>query len=319
MNFLQRIKEGASKVSEKAQNSVEVGKLNSRITEIESEMEIEFLKMGKLFYEGCRAKDLSGAEGQMLELAKACTKHQDKIDGLRARIAELKNERLCRCGHVVALDANFCPKCGSKLEPSSTVKPSAALDDEEDGESEAAGATAQGRSNAYEAYKEYRELFADAKEDEFLPPFDPYEGPSDEEQAMNDSKPEAAAVLEETDEDPFFRLRGQEDNPLGSRERRTKFSYAEIDESEELPLPLSRPEGMDGEETERDRRLAADLERERERQLELDRRIRDWQAGAPEESEAEAEGPRETVSCQICRMDLPKGSMWCPRCGSEQI
>lgn len=59
MNFLQRIKDGASRVSEKAQSSVEIGKLNGHISDIEHEMEIEFMKMGKLFYDGYRSKDLS--------------------------------------------------------------------------------------------------------------------------------------------------------------------------------------------------------------------------------------------------------------------
>ena len=107
MKLLQRIKEGASRVSEKAQNSVEIGKLNGNITDIEQEMEHEFLKDGKLFYEGFRSRDMSVAEGKMVELSRTCSKLQEKIDDLRMRIAELKNERLCTCGHVVALEANF--------------------------------------------------------------------------------------------------------------------------------------------------------------------------------------------------------------------
>ncbi|MNN88643.1 hypothetical protein D3C81_2063510 [compost metagenome] len=68
-------------------------------------------------------------------------------------------------------------------------------------------------------------------------------------------------------------------------------------------------------------READELERERERQLELDRRIRDWKTGGQSEEAATVSegGVRDMVKCQICRADLPKGSMWCPRCGSEQI
>ena len=116
MNFIKRIKDGASRVTEKAQSSVEIGKLNGHISDIEREMEVEFSKMGKLFYEGYRLNDMSVAEGKMIELSRSCSKLQEKIDSLRSRIAELKNERLCTCGHVVALEANFCPYCGSKLE-----------------------------------------------------------------------------------------------------------------------------------------------------------------------------------------------------------
>jgi hypothetical protein len=59
-------------VTEKAQSSVEVGKLNGQISDIEHEMQLEFLKMGKLFYEGYRSRDMSVAEGQMIELARGC-------------------------------------------------------------------------------------------------------------------------------------------------------------------------------------------------------------------------------------------------------
>ncbi|MNC69661.1 hypothetical protein D3C75_1203800 [compost metagenome] len=88
---------------------------------------------------------------------------------------------------------------------------------------------------------------------------------------------------------------------------------------EEEELPLENYAG-NAQAEERSRREADQLERERERQLELDRRIRDWKASEPEEAAvSEGGGVRDIVKCQICRADLPKGSMWCPRCGSEQI
>lgn len=74
------------------------------------------------------------------------------------------------------------------------------------------------------------------------------------------------------------------------------------------------------EERERERRHLEELERERERQLELDRRIRFWQENNQTQDNLPKDGEvRETVKCQICSADLPKGSKWCPRCGAEQI
>ncbi|MDT3428293.1 RNA polymerase subunit RPABC4/transcription elongation factor Spt4 [Paenibacillus forsythiae] len=245
MNLLQRIKDGANRVSEKAQNSVEIGKLNSGISDIEREMEMEFMKMGKLFYEGYRSRDLTLAEGKMIEHSRACLRLQDKIDALRSRIAELKNERLCKCGYIVPLDANFCQHCGRKLEP-------------------AAGAAA--------------------------PAF------HEEPQAAEPEAPEAGP--ERAPEEPYG------------------YMYMESEE-EELPIPLEEYAG-NVQHSKNERRIADELERERERQLELDRRIRDWRSKEQEETDSDA-GPREMIKCQICRADLPKGSMWCPRCGSEQI
>ncbi len=70
---------------------------------------------------------------------------------------------------------------------------------------------------------------------------------------------------------------------------------------------------------ERERRQAEELERERERQLELDERIRFWKENNDGKTEAAGASQRDSVKCQICRADLPKGSKWCPRCGAEQI
>ncbi|NUU61740.1 zinc ribbon domain-containing protein [Paenibacillus agri] len=260
MNLLQRIKDGASRVTEKAQGSVEIGKLNSQISDIEREMEVEFMKMGRLFYEGYRLRDMSEAEGKMVELSRVCSRHQERIDVLRSRIAELKNERLCACGQVVALDANFCPHCGRKQEePAFTYKAPA-------------------------------------------PPEPVY------------------TVHEEEDEHQYY---GAEDLTDEEREIALKMSpagvYPEAGLAEdELPLEEKDESNPD---VDKERRHADELERERLRQLELDRRIRDWKSGEQQDPAATSEehGVRDMVKCQICRTDLPKGSMWCPRCGSEQI
>lgn len=273
MNLLQRIKDGASRVSEKAQSSVEVSKLNGQISDLEHEMQVEFLKMGKLFYEGYRSRDLSAAEGQMVELARACNKLQEQIDGVRARIAELKNERLCTCGRVVALDANFCPHCGRKLEPIPLRKEPAA----------AADAASAPTASAPEA-KVHTILEHEDEEDQY---YGEEELTEEERELARRMEPRAlhAEVLPEVEEEAES---GRYERVAAGGDRR--------------------------------QREADELERERERQLELDRRIRDWEATRPAEEPIALEGDtREMVKCQICRADLPKGSMWCPRCGSEQI
>ncbi|WP_379127912.1 zinc ribbon domain-containing protein [Paenibacillus sp. sgz500958] len=256
MNFLQRIKDGASRVTEKAQGSVEISKLNSRISDIEHEMENEFMKMGKFFYEGYRLRDMSLAESKMIEISRTCSKLQEEIDGVRRRIAELKNERLCACGNIATLEANFCPSCGRKLEEVSAKTAPAST----------ASAGALRKDEMEEGHPLHSELNLRKESEQELP-----------------------------------------------------FNIQEIeDEEEEMPLPLkSYDEDL---QAVKDIPYAYDeLERERERQLELDRRIRDWKASEMIETESEEAGTENTVKCQICRVDLPKGSMWCPRCGSEQI
>ncbi len=262
MNFIKRIKDGASRVTEKAQSSVEIGKLNGHISDIEREMEVEFTKMGKLFYDGYRLKDMSVAEGKMVELSRNCSKLQEKIDSLRSRIAELKNERLCTCGHVVALEANFCPFCGSKLEEMVSAR------------------------QETEPFVSVHSVQVDTDED------DQYFG----EEELTEAEKELAKKM------------GQQ-----------SVVYSEVLHPDE-ELPLEEYIGQE-QETQMDQRQADQLERERQRQLELDRRFRDWKANEHIEESADSEdnGLRDMIKCQICRNDLPKGSLWCPRCGSEQI
>ncbi|AWB43261.1 zinc ribbon domain-containing protein [Paenibacillus sp. CAA11] len=124
MNFLQKLKSGANKATERAQNVMEINKLNTQISNIEKEMGIYYQRMGQVFYEGYRAKDMREAETEMMELAKTCDLLAEEQTELRGKIAALKNERLCECGKIVPEEALFCPYCGNKLKakPASSVK-----------------------------------------------------------------------------------------------------------------------------------------------------------------------------------------------------
>ncbi|MEK3732202.1 MULTISPECIES: zinc ribbon domain-containing protein [Paenibacillus] len=260
MKILQRLKDGANKATEKAQHVVEINKMNSQIAEIEQQKNAYFQEMGKVFYEGYRSQDMSVAEKEMVELAQVCDGLQEQIHTLRNRIAIMKNERLCECGRVVGLDANFCPYCGNKLEKLT----------------------------------------------------------------RNEPKPEAQPVQRERERVLPFEDEHEHEEEHAVQER---FEYrpvsgpaepeAEIDPEVEVdPEQLFREE----EERERERRHLEELERERERQLELDRRIRFWQENNQfQDQKPDEESARDTVKCQICSVDLAKGSKWCPRCGAEQI
>lgn len=250
MNFLQRIKDGAGRATEKAQHAVEINKLNSQIANIKHEMSVNYTEMGRIFYEGYRAQDMSIAEQKMMELSEACDELQEEINELREKIALLKNERVCACGHVSDLDANFCPKCGRPL-------------------------TA-------------------ANAETYTPP----------------AKPEAAAaeevVVEEEKEELFPDLMLDNDElPL---------------DEDDYDLKDFLPEEKEEFDAEWERRRQEELQRERERQQELDERIRYWKENNEHMDEpVKAEVPRESVKCQICASELPKGSKWCPHCGAEQI
>lgn len=117
MNFLQRIKDGAGRASERAQSAVEIGRLNSHISDIQREIEVHFQRMGQVFYESYSKRDTAAAEEEIQELCTVCDLLTEEIAELRIRIAKLRNERLCECGTRLADDTVVCPHCGRQIEP----------------------------------------------------------------------------------------------------------------------------------------------------------------------------------------------------------
>ncbi|KYG93816.1 zinc ribbon domain-containing protein [Paenibacillus jamilae] len=285
MKLIQRIKEGANRATEKAQHAVEISKINSQITTIQQEMDVHFLRMGQIFYEGYRASDMSVAETEMTQLSTACDELQDEIDELRSRIAELKNAHLCTCGAVVPLDANFCPKCGRKLnEGQAASKQVAAVREEVPTDVYSFDLrkpeVVKDATPAYTEYAEHEVVDRHEQEQEQDERYETHEPAGlDRDYTVSDFTPEEKAVFD------------------AEWERRRQ------------------------EELEKEHRRLEELARERERQEELDERIRYWKAnnsGADKPATPSAQ-VRENVKCQICTAELPKGSKWCPRCGAEQI
>ncbi|MGW8822154.1 zinc ribbon domain-containing protein [Paenibacillus lautus] len=276
MKILQKLKDGANRATEKAQHVVEVNKLNSQISEIEQQKNSYYLQMGKVFYEGYRQQDMTIAEKEMVELAQTCDGLQEQIEAIRNRIAVLKNERVCECGRVVALDANFCPYCGNKL--ANLIDPEESAPEE----SREPERKSMFDKREYAAAEEIQEEQDDVQTYDYRPNPDPYEPD------LYDPEPE--------------------------RQREEIIERSSEPEVDPERLRLEQ------EEQERERRHWEELERERERQLELDRRIRFWQENnQSQDYVGDDEATRDMVKCQICSVDLPKGSKWCPRCGAEQI
>lgn len=117
MNFLQRIKDGAGRASERAQSAVEIGRLNSHISDIQREIEVHYQRMGQVFYESYSKRDTSPAEDEIMELCTACDLLTEEIAELRGRIADLRNEKLCECGTRLVAGTVVCPHCGRPVEP----------------------------------------------------------------------------------------------------------------------------------------------------------------------------------------------------------
>ncbi|GGN99663.1 hypothetical protein [Saccharibacillus kuerlensis] len=122
MNILQRIKDGAGRATERAQSAVEIGRLNSHISDIQREIDVHFLRMGQVFYENYSNRNTAPAEEEIMELCTVCDQLNEEIAELRIRIAKLRSEQLCVCGARLEADAVSCPHCGRELSSGEQAK-----------------------------------------------------------------------------------------------------------------------------------------------------------------------------------------------------
>lgn len=121
MSFLDKLKEGASKAADKAKDTVEITKLNTQISSKRKEIEKLYNHIGEIVFQAYTAKDFMAAQPEIEQNCSLVVDLHQEIDGLEQRIKIVKNEKDCVCGHVVALDIRFCPKCGHKFETEEPV------------------------------------------------------------------------------------------------------------------------------------------------------------------------------------------------------
>ncbi|ANF95444.1 zinc ribbon domain-containing protein [Paenibacillus bovis] len=281
MNLLQRLKSGAGKATERAQNAVEVNRMNGHIVDIEREIGVHYLRMGEVFYEGYRAGDMSIAEEEMTELCKACDLLNEEIEEIRTRIAILRNERVCECGTVVALDANFCPNCGRKMEKLEMP-----------------------RENREEFQRE-RDIIRD--EPIVFPTDSSVHEPEEEEYEQEEltadeaERRRAARLREE-------RERQEELDRLVRSWKQDLGIEHEEEPEEEVPAVAATAA------PEQQRTVQSEPQTVRQEPVKKVVTVTE-----PLEMEFDDEVETDTFHCQSCGQVLQKGSKWCPHCGTEQI
>ncbi|WP_052476446.1 zinc ribbon domain-containing protein [Cohnella kolymensis] len=119
MSFLKKITDsvskGVSSATEKAQQTVEITRINSQISGKRKEIERLYADIGEAVYSAYRAHDLSLAEAKVIPLCEEVAAIHEEINALDDRIKELRNEKDCVCGERVTYDVRFCPSCGHQF------------------------------------------------------------------------------------------------------------------------------------------------------------------------------------------------------------
>jgi len=116
VSFFQKIKESAMNAADKAQQTVEITRIHTRISSKEKEIADHYKEMGKCVFDAYVAGDPSAAEAKIAECAGKVLEIQKEIAALKHKIMEIKNEKPCECGTTAPFEALFCPSCGRKFE-----------------------------------------------------------------------------------------------------------------------------------------------------------------------------------------------------------
>jgi len=124
MDLLKKVKSGASKAAEVAQQTVEMTKLAAQVHAKKRQIDKYMSHMGQEIYAAYKAGDLAFAERQVNECCLAIQALEAEIAALEKQMKRLRNERMCACGKTLSWDVKFCPDCGRpNVDPGADVIP----------------------------------------------------------------------------------------------------------------------------------------------------------------------------------------------------
>jgi RNA polymerase subunit RPABC4/transcription elongation factor Spt4 len=129
VDFLSKIKSGASEVGRQAQVLVEVNRLNAQISEKRSGIQNRFRDIGQDIYEQFKFSGTVEFKDSLRSICLEIRKLEAEIDEITEKITQLKGVKQCpKCSKTIETSARFCPNCGATLEepqpqPDSSTNP----------------------------------------------------------------------------------------------------------------------------------------------------------------------------------------------------
>jgi ribosomal protein L40E len=115
MNLFQKLKEGANKATDYAQQTMKITKINTQISGLKKEIERNNTLIGYAVYEAYKVNDLTQAEEAVRKLSNDNMALENEISELEHAIEVIKNEKMCDCGRKASIDARFCASCGKQF------------------------------------------------------------------------------------------------------------------------------------------------------------------------------------------------------------
>ena len=120
-NITKKFTETAKVAATKANDIVELTKLNMGIGAEEEKIKKIYYEIGKAVYDSYSA---GGDVGESFRAyCETISGYEDNIEDMKAKIMEMKNIKLCPgCNTELESDIAFCPKCGTRQKSSEPVQ-----------------------------------------------------------------------------------------------------------------------------------------------------------------------------------------------------
>ena len=104
----------AAKIGEKTSDAFNAGKLNVKLFDLNTDMDVIYKEIGKIIYASHAGEDTE-AEALEAKLSQADEKMAE-INEIKERIAKLSTSKKCpSCGKECENDVAFCSKCGGSF------------------------------------------------------------------------------------------------------------------------------------------------------------------------------------------------------------
>jgi len=116
--IIEKVKRKLSKAARKTKETsgvvVEIAKLKYKLAEINSDIDDNYIAIGKLVYNSTDDEDISE---KLNNLSEQITSLLEAKNDMQSRYDELINKKQCpKCSAKMEKDFEFCPKCGYKFD-----------------------------------------------------------------------------------------------------------------------------------------------------------------------------------------------------------
>ncbi|WP_246070692.1 zinc ribbon domain-containing protein [Paenibacillus kobensis] len=115
MSIFDKMKQGASDAARKAQQTIEIARLNSQKSSREKDMTRLYTEMGEAMFRAYLTGETAESEEAVASCCEQLKTLKQEIESIEDRVKAVKLEKSCSCGKVVAINVKFCPDCGTRF------------------------------------------------------------------------------------------------------------------------------------------------------------------------------------------------------------